>query len=95
MSKVKQPNYLKVPSTLHEYASEFTSTVTKGDLSGKFYDCLVRIYKKLWWNHIAPVRSIKEVRFMKLKLPGFSKGCYVYVPDFADKLLLFISTEQT
>jgi len=30
MPKVKQPTYLKVPSILHEYPSEFTSTVTQG-----------------------------------------------------------------
>jgi len=39
----------------------------KGDSFGKFCDCFVRSYKKLWWNHIAPVQSIKEARFMKLK----------------------------
>jgi len=28
MAKVRQPNYLKVRSILHENASEFTSTAT-------------------------------------------------------------------
>jgi len=26
---------------------------------------------------------------MNLKVPDFSERCYVYVPDFANKLLLF------
>jgi len=67
MPKVKQPNSSKVRSILHEYASEFTST-PKGELFSKFYDCLVKSDKRLWWKHIATAQSINEVRFMKLKV---------------------------
>jgi len=38
----------------------------KGQLFGKFFDCLLRSYKKLMAESYRP--SAKEFRFMKLKI---------------------------
>jgi len=49
------------------------------------------VTKVLWWKHIATAQSIKEVRFMKLKVARhFLKHP---IPEFADKLL-FVSFQQ-
>jgi len=45
MPKVKQPNFSKIRSILHEYGSEFTST-PKGESFCKFCDCLVKSNKR-------------------------------------------------
>ena len=63
MPKSKQPNSWKIRSTLHEYASELTST-PRSEFFCKF--TYWKVTKGLWWKHIAAVQSINEVRFMKL-----------------------------
>jgi len=70
MPKLKQPNYFKVRSIGYcmNMLLSLPRQSPKGDSFGKFCNCLVRSYKNLWWNHIAPVQSIKEARFMELKV---------------------------
>jgi len=65
MPEVKQPNSSKVRSTLHEYASELTST-PNGDIVCKFCDYLVKSDK----------RFMVEVSFMKLKVQDIFKTCH-------------------
>jgi len=77
MPNVKQPNYSKVSSILHEYDCEFTSTITLRWFMWRILWLLSENLQKAMMESYRPVQSIKEAHFMKLKVPGFSERCYV------------------
>ena len=90
MPKFKQPNYSKVRSIRHEYASEFTST-PKGELFCKFCECFAKSDKKFMVE--AHRRSAKYQRSSFHETESNQTFLKHAIPDFADELL-FVSFQQ-
>ena len=83
MPKVKQSYSSKVRSTLHEYASEFTST-PKGELFCKLCNCIMKCNKKFMVDsHHGSAKHQKGFLHEKAGMQTFLK---TPLPDFAEKV---------
>jgi len=93
MPKCKKTNISKVRSILHEHTSEFIFK-PKGELFCKFCDCLEseNCQKIMVEAHRLSAKHQRGSFHETESSQTFLKHA---IPDFADKLLCFISIEQT